>query len=237
MMNNNGRKTLTTVLIIAAVIITALIAMIFFKGYRSAQEKYESIIKELEEEIQLLSDPVAVYEEAAKEVDVHLINAEIQDIRELATIEYLYTNAGKFENSAKLLGKDIPFSITTSSFIAKWDGVIKAGVDVSKIRVEKSEATKEIIVYIPKAEILSHEIDDDSIQTLDQQNGLFNRLKVEDIREFDAISKDAMEQKAMEYGILDKAFKNAKEIIYKLIYKDVEKESGYTIAFQVIEES
>ena len=46
-----------------------------------------------------------------------------------------------------------------------------------------------------------------------------------------------MEQKAMEYGILDKAFKNAKEIIYKLIYKDVEKESGYTIAFQVIEES
>ena len=65
---------------------------------------------------------MAVYEEASKEVDIRLINSEIQNIGELATIEYMYTDAGKFEDPKSLFGKNIPF--TTKSFIAKWDGVI-----------------------------------------------------------------------------------------------------------------
>lgn len=90
-------------------------------------------------------------------------------------------------------------------------------------------------MHIPKAQILSHEINDESIETLDEKNGLFNKIKVEDVREFDAISKEAMEQRAIENGILDKAFENAKEIIEKLINTDVVREQEYTITFQEIE--
>lgn len=119
------------------------------------------------EENKKLSDPVVVYREATREVDISVINASIQDIGELATIEYLYTNAGKFEDPKELFGKEVPFEITTKSFIAKWDGTIKAGIDISKVVAEENKISKEITIYIPKAKILSHEIDDESVETLD----------------------------------------------------------------------
>lgn len=227
-------KKFVVLIVVAAIVVIAL--GIFYKGYSSAKEKYEATIKQLEEEVNRLSEPVAVYEEAAQEIDIAVINAEIRDIGELVTIEYLYTDAGKFEDPAELFGKEIPFSFTTKSFIAKWDGSIKAGVDISKVTAEVNETEKEIVVHIPKAEILSHVVDDESIETLDEKDGLFNKLKIEDIRAFDANSKDAMERRAIENGLLEKALENAKAIIYKLIDNDIVKELGYNITFEMIEE-
>ena len=226
------RKIIIGVIIVVALFVIVL--TIFFKGYTNAKEKSENEIKELKAEIERLSDPTATYEEASKEINISVISTKIQEIGELATLEYLYTDAGKFSDPKQLFGHDIPF--TTKSFIAKWDGSIKAGVDISKVTAEINDSTKEIIVHIPKAKILSHEIDDESIETLDEKDGLFNELKVEDVREFDAISKEAMEQRAIENGILDKSYENAKDIIYKLINTDVVEELGYSITFEVIEE-
>lgn len=88
---------------------------------------------------------------------------------------------------------------------------------------------------MPNAEILSHEIDNNSIETLDEKDGLFNPVKVEDVRQFDTVSKDAMKDRAIENGILDKALKNAEDIIEKLVNSDVVQEQGYTIKFEVME--
>ena len=88
---------------------------------------------------------------------------------------------------------------------------------------------------MPNAEILSHEIDNNSIETLDEKDGLFNPVKVEDVRQFDTVSKDAMEDRAIENGILDKALKNAEDIIEKLVNSDVVQEQGYTIKCEVME--
>lgn len=220
-------------LTVIVLVIMGVVGGLFFKGYTSAKEKYEEYIKELEEKVEELSDPVAVYTNASTEVDIQLISSKIQSIGELATIEYLYTDAGKFEDPKQLFGKNIPF--TTKSFIAKWDGIIKAGVDIGKVTVDVNNLEKEIMIHIPKAQIISHEIDSNSIETLDQKNGLFNPLKVEDVREFDKVSKDAMEKRAVENGILDKAVENAKEIIESFVNNDVVKEQQYEIIFNVIE--
>jgi hypothetical protein len=213
--------------------IGAIIALIFNYGYNKASEKYESIIKELEEENEQLSEPTAKYEIASKEINIDMLNSEIKDIGELATIEYLYTDAAKFEDAPTLFGQDIPF--TTKSFIVKWDGIIKSGVKVDEIKVELNNNKKEIVVHIPKSEILSHEIDSDSIETLDEKNGFFNPIKIDDVRELDAIGKEAMEKRAVENGILEKAFENAKEIIYKLVNTDLVKEQEYNIIFKEME--
>lgn len=209
-----------------------MVATIFVKGYSSAKEKYEDTITQLEAEVDRLSDPIAVYEEASREIDINVVNVEIQEIGELATMEYLYTDAGKFEDPKQLFGKDVPF--TTKSFIAKWDGIIKAGVDISQVTAEVDSNNKEVVVHIPKAEILSHEIDSESVETLDQKNGLFNPVSVEDVREFDEKSKEKMEERAIENGILDKAFENAESIIEKLIDPMIQ-EFEYTVRFEVIE--
>ena len=131
-----------------------------------------------------------------------------------------------------MFGKDVPF--TTKSFIAKWDGIIKAGVDISQVTAEVDSNNKEVVIHIPKAEILSHEIDSESVETLDQKNGLFNPVSVEDVREFDEKSKEKMEERAIENGILDKAFENAESIIEKLIDPMIQ-EFEYTVRFEVIE--
>ena len=133
---------------IIAILLLVTVISIFIQGYTSAQEKSEQRIAELEAEVERLSVPVAIYEDASKEININVINAEIQDIGELVTIEYLYTDAGKFSDAKQLWGVDVPF--TTKSFIAKWDGTIKAGVKVEQIIVEVNEVTKEIIVHIPK---------------------------------------------------------------------------------------
>ena len=222
-------------ILIAMIIGMALIAVVavFAKQYSATKQKYEETIAELEAEVEHLPEPVVVYEEATKQVDINAINTEIQDIGELATVEYLYTDAGKFENPKQLFGKDIPF--TTKSFIAKWDGNIKAGVEISQVTAEVNEENKEIVIHIPQAKILSHQIDKDSIETLDQKNGLFNPVKVEDVRDFDSVSQGAMEQRAIENGLLDRAFENAESIIRKLVDNDAVEEQGYTIRFEVIE--
>ena len=233
----NTGKQIKWKLMIWGVVFVALAVVIYFiysKGYDKAEQKYQEEITRLEEENERLSEPIAVYEEASKEVDISLINTTIQNIGELATIEYLYTDAGKYSDPKQLWGRDIP--LTTKSFIAKWDGVIKAGVDITKITVEVNDSEKKLVVNIPKAQILSHEIDESSFETLDEKDGLFNAIKIDDIREFDAVSKESMENRAIENGILEKAFENAKYIIYELINIDVVKEQGYSIIFEVIEE-
>lgn len=103
------------------------------------------------------------------------------------------------------------------------------------IIIQVNNENKEIIIHMPNAEILSHEIDNNSIETLDEKDGLFNPVKVEDVRQFDTVSKDAMEDRAIENGILDKALKNAEDIIEKLVNSDVVQEQGYTIKFEVME--
>ena len=230
----NVKSKLIVTAMLLAVMIVAVLA-IFFKGYANASKKYEDRIRELEQEVDRLSEPVAVYEEAVKEVDIRTINVEIQNIGELATVEYLYTDAGKFEASAEMFGRELPFSFTTKSFIVKWDGSIKAGVDISRVRAEADETEKEIIIFIPKAEILSHEIKTGSVETLDEKNGLFNKINMEDIREFGVVSKDAMEQRAVENGLLDKALENAEGIIFRLADIGMARDMGYTIAFEVVE--
>ncbi|MFG6368268.1 MAG: DUF4230 domain-containing protein [Lachnospiraceae bacterium] len=230
-MKGSKKRFIIGIIIVIALLIVVFV--IFFKGYNCAQAKYEKKIAKLEAEIDRLSEPIAVYEEATEEIDINVINVEIRNIGELATLEYLYTNAGKFEDAKQLWGKDVPF--TKKSFIAKWDGTIKAGVNVQEIAAEIDNNSKQITVHIPKAKILSHELDDESFETLDEKDGLFNPIKIDDTREFDTESKNTMEIRAIENGLLDKAFENAKDIIYKLINTDVVEKQGYSIVFEVIE--
>ena len=218
-MERKRNKLIFAAMIIGMALIAAL--AVFAKQYSSTKQKYEDTIAELEAEIDSVSEPVAVYEEATKQVAIN------------AMVEYLYTDAGKFEDPKQLFGKNVPF--TTKSFIAKWDGNIKAGVEISEVTAEVDKDNKVIVIHMPKARILSHQIDKDSIETLDQKDGLFNPVKVEDVRNFDSISQDAMEERAIENGILDKAFENAKNIIRKIVDNDLVEELGYTIRFETIE--
>lgn len=162
---------------------------------------------------------------------IQVIN-DIQSIGELATIKYIYTDMGKFENTQQFKGYNIP--LTTKSFILSWNGTIKAGVDTKEITININDDNKIILVHIPNAKILSHETDENSVEIFDENNNIFNPITLEDYSSFFAESKLEMEQRALDNGILNDAIENAKNVISQILNSDEDIQNLYTIKFELI---
>lgn len=160
-----------------------------------------------------------------------LLSQQISEISELATVEYNYTNMGKFENQATFYGWKVPF--TTKSFIISYDGKIKAGVDMTQVEVNVSK--KKIKVTVPKAKILSHEIDEKSIEVFDETKNIFNQISITDYNQFAIDQKDKMEKSVKEKGLLEEAQKKVESTI-KTFIKSLNKSSiDYEITINVAE--
>lgn len=155
-----------------------------------------------------------------------LLGQRLSEIQELATQEYHYTNMGKFENQLDFYGWKVPF--TTKSFLVAYDGVIKAGVDLSDLEVTVGEST--ITVALPEGKILSHEIDLDSLEVFDETKNIFNPIRIEDYTGFTADQRAAMEQRAIDDGLLTAASERARTVVERFITTFPGAE-GYTVRF------
>ncbi len=150
---------------------------------------------------------------SATTVTSDLLSQRIRAVSELATVEYHYTNMGKFENQVDFYGWKVP--LTRKRFIVSYDGVIKAGVNADKIAVQVRGKT--VTVTLPAAEVLSHEIDDDSLQIFDETTNIFNPLKISDYTGFAADQKSAVESKATQNGLLTEAADKARDAVAHLL--------------------
>ncbi len=142
-------------------------------------------------------------------LDVTVLEEDIHSIKELVSVEYSYTNMARYENHNEFYGVKIPF--TTNKFIVTFDGVIKAGIDLQKAVVKLTEDS--IVIYLPKAEILAHTIDFDSLEVSDESYSLFNKLEIRDYSAFTADQQAGIEVKAIEKGILETAESNIKNYL------------------------
>lgn len=158
------------------------------------------------------------------------INQQIQQISNLTTTEYEYTNVGKFENNSTFQGVQIPF--TKKSFLLTYSGKITAGIHLENLKVNVLQGEK-IIITLPKAEFLTNEIDEKSIEVYDETKNIFNQISIEDYATFAAQQKNLMQEKALEKGILIKAEEKAKEIIVHTLQINPEIAGNYTIEFQI----
>ena len=103
-----------------------------------------------------------------------LLTTKLQNVSDLATLRYKYTNMGKFEQATDFYGWTVPFM--TKSFIISYDGVILAGVDLSEAEIQVDG--NKVTVHLPEAKIISHEIDEDSIEVFDETRNIFNQIKI-----------------------------------------------------------
>ena len=147
------------------------------------------------------------------QIDAVVLQNQLTEIRELATVTYAYTNMAQFESSSDFYGVKIPF--TTKSFILTYDGTIKAGVDLDGAAVDISGTT--VTVTLPEARILSHEIDEDSVEVFDEKTSIFNPFTVEDFTSFQADQKAAMEERALSRGLLEEARSKAVSSVKQLL--------------------
>ena len=105
---------------------------------------------------------------------------------------------------------------------------------MDKISLEVNEQDKKIVVTMPAAEILSYETDHKSAEVLDERNNVFNPITIEDKVKFDAATEEAMRNRAIENGVLEKAQTNAQTIITRLLAANEAVGDDYMIEFKVI---
>ncbi len=141
------------------------------------------------------------------------VENQLQQISQLATIRYSYTNMGQFENSNEFYGIKLPF--TTKSFIVAYDGTITAGVDLTQAKVTVTD--QKVTIALPAPQILSHEVDPNSLEVFDETTSIFNPITIEDYTGFQADQQGVMEEKAIQGGLLTQAKDQAEAAIGGLI--------------------
>ena len=197
--------------------------------------KLEEKIAKPEEEIAELRDQAVLLEKISKTISTEELEFEINKIGELATVEYWYTDASKFSDQAQIKDFKIPF--TKNSFIATWSGTIKAGIDLEKIECTVDEKNKTITISLPKSEILSNEFDSGSLEVIDETNNVLNNISVDDFNTFLENNKDAMKEKAIQKGLLEKADANARAIIENSLLSNTVINQNYELIIETKEET
>lgn len=225
------KKMLPTLLLFVVLFLFAMISVYRFATEKAEAKQAEKIDEAVQEALaEARADATFVAEDITTEIDMKLVLKDIQAIGELATVEYLYTDAGKFSDPKQLFGHDIPF--TKKSFVMRWDGSIKAGIRyVTNITAVADEDTKVITVTLPQMEILTHTVDKNSLEVLDESSSLFNPISVDDVSNFQKESEAATEQRALDNGILEKAQTNAESLIRGLLEGNELIKGNYTIEF------
>lgn len=157
-----------------------------------------------------------------KEERVDNLKASIEDIGDLVTVEYNYTDILTYKDSLTLMDMKIPF--TDKSYIIKYNGYIKAGVDLSKAVVKDIKETS-VVLDVPVATITDSVLDEKSMVILDQKNNIFNPLDLGDYQDTLKKELNARELKAKKDGLLERAQDNADKILRKLLqglgFKDI----------------
>lgn len=141
------------------------------------------------------------------------VENQLQQISQLATVRYSYTNMGQFEQSNDFYGIKLPF--TTKRFIVAYDGTIIAGVDLTQAKVTITD--QKVTIALPAPQILSHEVDPNSLEVFDETTSIFNPITIEDYTGFQADQQGVMEDKAIQGGLLTQAKDQAEAAIGGLI--------------------
>lgn len=161
--------------------------------------------------------------EAKANYDIKIMEEQLSEISQLATVEYRYKADAKYDGGARqAFGWDIP--LTSKSMLVYYEGVVKVGPDLANMDVDLNQAADKLTITLSHSKILSHEIDQDTWEVLDVDNGLFNRVTPEDNSEFVKAQKEKMEQEIAESDLLAQADEKAvgqMEQFVKVTYPDL----------------
>ena len=186
------------------------------KEQEAVLELQRSALAELQEK---QDEAEKLIHEGTPKITGDTIRESFGDLGELVAVEYLYTNANQYknQNQVTIFQWEVGVPFTAKSFLLSYDGRIKAGVDLSEVQVEVNETARTVTVTLPPAEIVSHEIFEDTFRVFDEKDGIFNRITLENYADFLSVQKEAMERRAESMGLFDSADRNAQSVIRSLL--------------------
>ena len=220
------RKSQILIFLIALVVLAIVVLLVWHQGHRTdtalpavtPRPGVESTAKEKK------TGPIVV----EKEVTAEMIQEGLNDIGQLVTEEYYFTEVVSYSSIKKLF--NIQLGITASSFLASYDGVVTAGLDFTGIRILKDETDKVILVTLPKAQILHVDIDPDSFELYSEKEGLGNPISMADYNASLVELENSAREKAIKIGVVERADENARRIIRNFISGLIDP-AAYSIQF------
>ena len=150
-----------------------------------------------------------------KEITSEILRDGVREVGVLETEEYYFTEVVGYSSVKKLW--NIELGITESSYLVSYDGVVRAGVDLSGAEVVKDDEKGCITVTLPAAEIQSVDIDPESFRLYSEKAGLGNHISAEDFNNSLIELETTAREKALERGLLERADGNARVLIRNLI--------------------
>ena len=148
--------------------------------------------------------------------DSSTILNRIENVQELALVKYNYAGVIGFKDYMKIMGMQVP--LTEKFFLLKYNGYIKAGIDLSNAHVKVDKESVQVL--LPKPKIMDTVIDEKSIRVYDESMNPFNPVSITEYNQAIIREKDTMTKDAMNQGILRDASKQA-HIIISGILKDM----------------
>ncbi|GAA0863249.1 MULTISPECIES: DUF4230 domain-containing protein [Peptostreptococcaceae] len=148
-----------------------------------------------------------IFSEKAPKDTSKVLNT-IEQVLELSTSKYNYSNIVTIKKDRSFKNIKIPF--TEKSFIIKYNGVVKGGVNSKDITIDNVKKDS-ITVNVAKCSIIDHYIDEENIFIYDVKNALFNRVKTNEVIDELANSKKEYEKKIIKEGFMNDISRSVKK--------------------------
>jgi hypothetical protein len=170
----------------------------------------------------------------SESVNAATLEQSVREIGELATLEYSYETVVVFndQRSINFFNSQLNIPGTARSFIVKFDGRMRFGIDVGEIRISiapQNDNHSEVRVSLPTPTIQTHEVNMDSVELLDESTGFFVSLELEDYTQRIAERQAEMEAREFTQNLLAQA-KDSAENSLRIFLRAVLDEE-YTIYF------
>ena len=153
------------------------------------------------------------YAQSRQLYDSSVIMEKISYVKELSLVKYSYSGVISFTDYLRFINLQVP--MTEKSFLIKYTGYVKAGIDVSKTTV--SVKGKTVKIGLPKPVIQETVIDEKSLQVYDESMNILNPIKVADYQKAIVAEQNKIKQDALAKGILTESSDQAHKFITSLL--------------------
>lgn len=138
---------------------------------------------------------------------------KISYMQELSLVKYNYNGIIAYKDYLKFMNMQVP--MTEKSFLIKYNGYVKAGIDMKQATVEVKGKT--VYVRLPKPQVQESVIDEKSILVFDERMNLLNPTKITDYQKAIMGEKDKITKNALDKGILTESSDQAHKFIYSFL--------------------
>lgn len=147
------------------------------------------------------------------ELDSSIVLNKIVNIQELSLVKYNYGGVIGYKDTMKVMNFNVPF--TEKHFLLKYNGYVKAGIDLSGSQIKT--VGKSIEIAIPKPQIVEIVIDEKSIKVYGESNNPFNPTSIADYNHVIVKEKETMKRDAVKQGILKDASRQSRLILTEML--------------------